>query len=458
MNRKNKKIKFFCLFLIIIFLTTAGFGCKRISEEVKEKMEPVELEYWRLWDDQDAFEEIIADYQKKHPNITIKYRKFRYQEYQEELLNAWAENRGPDIFSVHQSWIKKYQPKIQPLPEEITLAYQVTKGTLKKEVSYELKTKKSLSLRQFRENFADVVYQNAIINQKIYGLPLSLETLIMFYNRNIFNRSGVAQPPATWEEFLEASQKITRFNQNNEIILSGTALGTGYNITRNFDIISVLMLQNGATMTDSEGYAIFTKSQSRNFNPGIEAIQFYTDFASPVKQAYCWNKEMPNSLDAFITGRVSMVFGYNYHLPTIQSRAPRLDFGIAPIPQVNPDNQVNFANYWLETVSKNSEHPDEAWDFLLFATQKDQVKKYLEKTKRPTALKSLITSQMEDEYLHASVVQILTATNWYQGREPLAAEQTFKEMISQLNNAVDEREKKEILETAVEKINQTIKE
>ncbi|MFA4871733.1 MAG: extracellular solute-binding protein [Patescibacteria group bacterium] len=455
-NPAKKLFKIANLFLIFAFLLTAGFGCKNPNQQVQEYLKPITLNYWRVWDDNDAFDEIIADYQKLHPNIKINYRKFRAEEYEQELVNAFAEDRGPDIFSINEGWRKKYQAKIVPMPPQITLAYQKERGTIKKEVVSELLTKPSPTLRQLKENFADVVYKNAVIDGRVYGLPLSLETLIMYYNKDILNKAGVTEPPNNWTNFQEAVQKITRFDDKGKIIQSGAALGAADNIDNVADILSILIMQNGAEMADANGYATFLSNNKDGYNPGVEAIKFYLDFASPVKNVYNWNSEMPNSLEAFLAGRVAFVFSYNYYLPIIKSRAPKLNLGLAPIPQVNPDAPVNYANYWLETVSKKSTHQNEAWDFILFATGKPEVEKFLSKTQRPTALKSLINGQLEVEALHASAAQILTAQNWYQGRDLPAMEKIIKDMISQLLKSTNDREFENILRNSILKVNQTI--
>ncbi|PIP29532.1 ABC transporter substrate-binding protein, partial [Candidatus Kuenenbacteria bacterium CG23_combo_of_CG06-09_8_20_14_all_36_9] len=39
---------------------------------------------------------------------------------------------------------------------------------------------------------------------QILGLPLSLDTLTLFYNRDHFNAAGLIQAPSTWQEFNEA--------------------------------------------------------------------------------------------------------------------------------------------------------------------------------------------------------------------------------------------------------------
>src|SRR6056297_3476762 len=103
-----KKISILFLFIFVFIFFFSGFKITT-DEEAKEKMQSITLNYWRVFDGQDDFKEIIEKYNAIHPNITIKYRKLRYDEYENEILHALAEDRGPDIFSIHNTWVKKYQ-------------------------------------------------------------------------------------------------------------------------------------------------------------------------------------------------------------------------------------------------------------------------------------------------------------------------------------------------------------
>ncbi|HLD28369.1 MAG TPA: extracellular solute-binding protein [Patescibacteria group bacterium] len=453
----QKKIKILCLLLIGVFLITSGFGCKSPTGELKEYLKPITLEYWRVWDDDDAFEEIITAYKLIHPNVTINYRKFRYEEYEQALLEAWAEDRGPDIFSIHEGWLRKYQTKIEPMPAETKMAVQYTKSGIKKEIAYKLETRPTPTHREIKEIFADTVYNDIVIDGRVYGFPLSLETLIMFYNRDLLNQAGISQAPTDWNTFVEAVQKITRYNSQGNVARAGAAMGTGSNTNNSFDILSILMMQSGATMTNSRGYASFTSvDKGSDYNPGQKAIEFYTDFATPTQSSYTWDLTMDNSFASFLSGQVGMMFNYNHNLSSIRAQAPRLNLGIAPIPQVKPDSPVNYGSYWLETVSKKSAHTNQAWDFILYATKEANVKSYLDKTKSPTALKSLVNSQLEDEDLYAAATQILTASNWYIGKNQPATEEAFKEMIDTYLEATIDKEKEGIVNRAISKINQTV--
>jgi ABC-type glycerol-3-phosphate transport system substrate-binding protein len=461
MYKKDIKLKLVFIGLILIFIATTAFGCKTtVSKEAKEKIQPVTLNYWRVWDGQDAFNDIISAYNALHSNITINYRKLRYEEYEQELIDGFAEDRGPDIFSVNAGWLRRYQSKISPLPEQTTMAYSVITGTLQKQETVELRASQSITAKQLKENYVDVAADNAIVDGKIYGLPLSVDTMVVFYNRDLLNSAGITEIPRYWDEkFLSDVKKLTKQDKDGKIVQSGTALGTAGNIERYSDILSLIMMQNGAEMITPEGVVSFHRlpaaESDKSYVPGLEALRFYTDFANPVKEVYAWNKDLPNSLEAFINGRLAFFFGYSYHLPQIKARAPRLNLGISPMLQIegNPTT-VNFANFWLETVSAKSKYQNEAWDFIQFATNAENVKSYLTTAQRPTALRALINEQTNDENLAVFANQLLTARAWYKGKDYNAAEVIMGDMIDQA--LVDPKQMPKLMETAARKIQQTI--
>lgn len=464
----NKKI--FAIGLLFVFMMTTGFGCKLANSDVQKAMEPVTLTYWRVWDGPDSFSDIIKSYNALHPNIRIEYRKFRYDEYENELLNAMAEDRGPDIFSIPSSWLGKYKTKIEPMPDTTTLAYPVVTGTLKKETTIQMKTTRSLTMKELKSNFVDTVAEDVVMSdidaktkkpkERIYGLPLFVDTLALFYNKDLFNNSGIAEPPAYWNKaFQQYVQKLTKQNTKGEIIQSGVALGGNKNVGRASDILAALMMQNGATMIDANGTVMFGQSlrnTGQDFNPGIEALRFYLDFANPAKEVYTWNDTLDNSMNLFEANKLAMMFGYAYQIETIKADAPKLNFGIAPLPQIeNGSRKVNVANYWIETVSKKSKFKNEAWDFVQFATKADQAKTYLAKTNKPTALRSLVQQQLDDQVIGVFADQVLTAKSWYHGQDALAAERLMGEMAEEV--AKDQEKIGEIVSRSAIKIQQTIK-
>jgi ABC-type glycerol-3-phosphate transport system substrate-binding protein len=475
------KLKIISLLLLSSFTLT---GCQILQAPdttMKNYTQPITLNVWGVYDSSDDLAPLIKAYKSSYPYVTVQYTRFRYDEYKQALLEAFATDRGPDIFAIQNTWVTEYQKKglVSPLPSKITMAHQIVSGTFNKQVTQQLEPKVSLTIPELKKKFIDVVYHDVVIKktdpatkistENIYGLPMSADTLALFYNKDLFNNAGITNPPQYWDnDFQQMVKKLTKQDNKAQIIQSGAALGGGDNIERATDILSVLMMQSGADMMDDNGNVKFSyvpENLKREVAPGAEALRFYTDFASPAKEVYCWNSQLPNSIDLFTQGKLAMLFGYSYMLPTIAANGPKVNFAISSLPQIKDNSTVNFANYWVYAVSTKilsnpdnlikgkfyaQQKQDTAWDFIQYITAEQQVKDYLNSTGRPTALRSLIDGQKSKEKLGIFADQLLTAKSWYKGSGPITAETFMKEMI---NNVVTS---KMTLEEAISKAAQKI--
>ncbi len=459
------------LMIAVLTLSFAGFGCKKEDTAVTAARQPITLKYWRVFDGTDAFQSVISSYMAAHPNVSIDYRKLTYEEYEKELLNAYAEDRAPDILSLHNTWLANWQNRIMPAPATVIVPIKRVVKTLgKEETIYELKTFAGPTLASVKNDFVDGVYEDVVMPteqadprlpavDQVYGLPLSVDSMAVYYNRDLLANAGIAQPATDWKTFQEHVKLLTKLDENGIIIQSAAAIGTSANIERSSDVLATLMMQNGTQMTSDGGEATFDKTPERLKDrpnpPAVEALVFYTDYANPEKEAYTWNSKMPNSLDAFAAGQTAYFFGYSYHLAQIRNMNPKLNFSISNFPQIGGGGQVYNANYWVETVSNRTKSPNEAWDFLMHVAKSENVQSYLKVTKKPTALRSLISSQLDDLDLSVFAAQAPFAKNWYHGKDARATEQAFEGMIDQM--LARENDPKRIVELAATKVNQTIR-
>ncbi|KKR20454.1 MAG: Extracellular solute-binding protein family 1 [Candidatus Moranbacteria bacterium GW2011_GWA2_39_41] len=437
------------MFIITSLVIFSGFGCKQTNP----KKYIVNLEIWGLFDDQDAFTEIIDNYKKANPNIgKITYKKLMPDTYKQEITDALAAGNGPDIFLIQNNWLAQFANKIYPAPLQF------------------------LTEKKFKDNFVDVVASDFLSAEGAYGVPLSVDSLGLYYNKDLFNAAGITSPPRDWNEFADISKKLTKFDVSNQIVVSGTAMGTAYNINRSTDILNLLMLQSQTEMVDSiSGQAVFDKvvqKKSGNSIPGQDALKFYTQFADSSSPQYSWNSRMHYSIDAFSEGTLGMMLNYSWQIDAIAKKAPKLNFAVAPVPQIPGNPPVNYANYWAFVVAKNKT-PDttgiapaqatlvtneirveEAWNFLLYLTTKpeqaiavatgvsgtgqtadsnfDPAINYLEKTNKIAARRDLLDQQKIDAKLGPFVKGNLIAKNWYQANSE-AIEDLFSEMINQIN-------------------------
>jgi len=346
-----------------------------------------ELVFWGVGDSRTVFENAISGYESTHPNIKIKYQQFDESDYENELLNAQAAGQGPDIFMFHNTWLPKHYNKISPASAE------------------------QISLISFRNLFPQVAEQDFVSNSQIYALPLSIDTLALFYNKNIFDNKRIALPPTTWDEFKTDILKIREIKSNGNLSKSAASIGGSLKSVPNAtDILSMLMLQFKTKMTDDAfSRAVFSSPE------GLKALDFYMQFAKSAGTYYTWNDSFKNSIDSFANNQTAMIFAYSSEIPKIKAKNPLLNFGIQPAPQFNKNESINYANYWGVAVSKKSRYQKEAWDFsLALTTDIGNAMNYITITGKAPALRSIIDVNLTNPNFGVFSGQALTARSWPQ--------------------------------------------
>lgn len=413
---------------LLTFLVLGSFGGGR-----QEKMT---LQFWGTFDESSFYRAAINDFEKNNSGIKITYRQFNFEDYEKQLIDSFAAGTGPDIWLMHNTWLPKHYDKIQPLPQQLLTEEETP----------------LLTFKEFQEQFVDVTVEDLTDGNQIYALPIYIDTLALYYNKDLLNSAGIVSPPNTWKEFNDAVKKLTIFDERGNIVRAGATIGTAKNINRSTDIFTLLMFQSGVKMTNASGTsATFSKSVNGE-KVGEAALQYYTDFARQSnEQVYTWNDRQHYSIDAFIEGNAAMMFNYSHHIKTIRDKSARFNFAIAPMPQIsNTPVAVNYANYWAPTVSKQSKYSDAAWKFLVYLSSTKGAVFYLNASNRPSAKRDLIEQQRTDPDLGAFAVQALSARSWYQ-IDNSAIETIFADMIDDVN--FGRASVKDALQAAENKVN-----
>jgi len=397
--------------VIMLFMIAFAAGCFRQKTFTPGKSrEQVELTYYKLYDDSDVIEPLIQEYRAENTNVKINYRQFTDpEEYYDLILNELAEGEGPDMFSVPNTWLLKNYKKVSPAPAA------------------------GIPPSAFEDTYVSVTYDDVVRQNpetgetQVYALPMTVDTLALYYNKDHFDDAipERGKPAATWEGIKDDVFKLTKKDQSFERFeVAGIAMGFADNITRAADILYLLILQSGGDFYDqSFQKAIFATQQGVSddatpIRPGRDALELYTSFANPSNKNYSWNAYLSSAntdekeIGTFARGKVSMIIGYSYMYQQILDEINELtekgistispdSIRIATIPQMKDPTQTTekrdaYANYFVETVARTSEHPEWAWDFLLFATSKESLAHYNEKTRKPTSRRDMIEDQKND--------------------------------------------------------------
>ncbi|MCA9391863.1 extracellular solute-binding protein [candidate division WWE3 bacterium] len=317
---------------------------------INREPKSVTLKYWGLWEPRQVIQPLLDQYQKENPNVTIEYEQRDPGEYYQLIDARLGVDGGPDIVRLHDSWVPAMRDRLAPVPKGVmdTATYE--------SIFYPVN---SIFLKQ---------------NDTYYAMPLMIDGLALVYNRNLFEQNGFTDPPKDWREFRQYAQALTKKNSSGQIVQSGAALGFANDIEYSSDILGLMMAQNGVQFESSAGKVTFQSTLSDiGQNLGVEALQFYTLFATSEQS---WNPDWGNSTQEFASGRVAMVFLPSHRIQEVLNRQPSFSIGVAAVPQL-PDSStsdnVAWANYWVESVSKNSANSEAAWEFVKWMAEKEQL-------------------------------------------------------------------------------------
>lgn len=361
--------------------------------------EPVALTAFGTEDPQ-VFQKMTESYRTVHPNVTITYQRFPEETYEKGMVDALAAGKGPDIVMIRNDWLAKHKEKLAPANSA-----QITPATV-------------------GELFPKVVGKDYTKEGNVYALPLYLDTLALFYNKDIFDAKGVPFPPNTWESLVKLIPKIKETNTTNQIEKSAVALsGSKESITNIDALVSLLMMQFGSPMTDQ-----FGKSMIAN-NEGSRGLAWYLQFGNPREIAYTWSNSLGNDKDAFAAGRAAMMFGYAEERKDIAKKNPFINMGVGAFPQFEGAAPVTIARYWGMGVTSQSRNAPWAWDFVIYTTTNVATSnQYLEVTERPPALRAQIETYLKNPNLKTFASQALTATSWHI-KDPSAVPAIFSRAI-----------------------------
>lgn len=404
----------------------------------------VTLTFVGAWDTDKDWQDIVAkfkDYeiQNRGLDVTVNYEQLDKYNYESILLDRMINKQSPNIFMIFNTWLPKYQQRIEPMPSSI------------------------MTMDDFEKFFPPVAKTDLVMDDQIYSIPLYVDTLALYYNKDMLYNAGFIRPPQTWDEFANYVEKLTKTDSDGKIQLMGAAIGGSDIVNRSEDIIMLMVMQNDQKSKDSKNPVSFRTPEAER------AVKFYTDFADPSKRFYTWDyNDRTYSIDAFTQGHAAMSINYSYEIADIQEKTNgNLNYSVAPVPQQYPDSKINYAQYWAPVVSKDADCEKEdgvtascqdiSWDFVSFAAQADNVESYLKSTNRPAA--NLIVAQKQASEVGSKIApfanQVLTARSWNDVNND-KNDQTLLNMIDSITTT-DKARKKDV-KTAIAETVSAIKE
>lgn len=345
-------------------------------------------------------------------SFTINYEEKSAETIETEFTEALAQGLGPDLIILTQDQLWKNKPKLAL-------------------ISYG-----SISERDFKTAFVEE--GELFLDQGgIYALPLSIDPLVLYYNRDLLSAAGQARPIVYWDEIYPVTLNLSKRDAAGNLILSVMALGEARNIPHAKDILTLLLLQAGTPITSLVGTEL--RSQiADNFglpvSPAESALGFYTQFSNPAKVYYSWNRSLIDAQTHFTSGDSAYYLGFASESRVLKNKNPILNFAIALVPQSRVSGKATtFGRLRAVAISRGSKNPGASLAFATKLVSKDVAQTLSEILSLPPARRDLLSLRPTDTALSIFYDAALQSKGWLDP-DTLATSKIFRDAIESVTS------------------------
>lgn len=325
-----------------------------------------------------------------------------------DLANAIASGRGPDLILISQEELMTEAPKLTVIPFE------------------------SISQRTYIDSYLPI-FEIFLTGEGTYGIPLVVDPLVLYYNRSILASAGIAAPPSTWEAVSGLAQTLTIRDDRGTITRSFIPIGEYGNVTNARATLSLLLMQAGSKITNASASGVKSTLVSEapvlGTTPAESAVSFYTQFADPAKNVYSWNRSLPQSRQAFISGDLVLYPGFASERPSLSEANPNLDFDVAPMPQPGTSSsRVGYGLAYALALPKQSMNPVGAVNVAYALSSQSPMLKIAEAYSAAPARRNLLLPNANDRYAAVFYPEALATRGWL-SPAPYVTDAIFSAMI-----------------------------
>jgi len=285
---------------------------------------------WGPWTgaDQAAVQQLVDEYNSSQSKYQVVYQ-YVDQVQQKLLTNEAAKSGIPDAIMWDRYSTSLYASKgvLQPLDDLIA------QDKVDKSVFYQ-------------EALQELTYQD-----KTYGLPLTVDTRVIFYNKTLFTQAGLT-PPTTWDQLEQAAIALTQRDASGKLTQSGFAL-------EDAGLFNVWCLQAGCQLVNSDQTATAFNSPQ-----GLSVLDFWGKLLFTDK---VYDLGWASGSDPFAAGTLAMMYDGPWDIGKYNA-VSGLDWGAVPPPTGPTGDQGAIMGGFGMVIPTGAPNTAGGWDFTKWWT------------------------------------------------------------------------------------------
>lgn len=289
-----------------------------------------------LWDEnvKETLNESIKIYNQKHPDVEVKVTYTPWADYWTKLRTSLAGKSGPDVFWMNGPNFHSYSSS--GLIKDLTPFIE----------------KSSLDTKVYTDALVDLYSYNG----KLHGLPYFLDSVGLFYNKELFDKAGVSYPDDTWtwDTLEENAAKLT--DKTNGV----------------YGFIAPIDNQAGYyNFIHQAGGFVISEDKTKSGFDSPEALSAFKWEQGLIDKGYSPNAQQqletkPRQL--FGSGKVAMYPGISVNSPELHKLLGD-KLGVAPLPAGKQKATIVHGLSWA--INGNTKVEQEAWDLIQILSGKE---------------------------------------------------------------------------------------
>jgi multiple sugar transport system substrate-binding protein len=326
--------------------------------------------YWRS---------LIKDFEAKYPGAKVQLQMVSWTDINQKITTLVSTGKPPDILNLDTYSNFARDKLLLPADEVIS--------------------------PQTQANFIEKYAENGQYNGTQYGIPISGSSRSLFYNKALFKKAGISQPPKTWDDLLADAKKIK------------DATGKpGYGMPMGPEEaqaeFSLFAFGNGGGWKQGDTWTIDSPAN-------VQALQFMNKLNDAgVTQPNPASTNRTDLWKVFGAGNIGMVEGSSFYPVLLKEQNPKLEYGIAPVPVPAGKPPVTLAVEDYMMVFNTTEHAGVAKRFLDFYYSKANYSKFIDVHGFLPALKDVAAEVAQKNPQQKVFIDSIDTAKFYPAGDP----------------------------------------
>lgn len=282
----------------------------------------------------DYFNPLIARFEAENPGVKVRWVDIPWAAMENKILTAVSAKTAPDVVNLNPGFASQLASRNAWL---------------------ELDNRVPESVRQ---QYLPNIWKDSTLNGKSFGIPWYLTSRVTIYNKELLQKAGISQPPATYAELAQVAKQIKDKTGKYAFFVTVVPEDSG-EVLESF-------VQMGVELVDAQGKAAF------NTPKGKAAFQYWVDFYQQglmPKEALTQGHR--RAIELYQQGETALLSSGAEFMDTIAKNAPSIAKASATAPQMTGETGKKNVAVMNIVIPRDTDNPDAALKFALFVTNSE---------------------------------------------------------------------------------------